>query len=37
MVSEKGREPDPDKIAIIDGLEIPKNAKGISKLLGHVE
>ena len=36
VVSENGREPDPDKIAVIDGLETPKNAKGISKLLGHV-
>ena len=36
VVSEKGREPHPDKIAVIDGLATPKNAKGISKLLGHV-
>ena len=36
VVSKNGREPDPDKIAVIDELETPKNAKGISKLLGHV-
>ena len=36
VVSEKGREPDPDKIAVIDGLATPTNAKGITKLLGHV-
>ena len=36
VVSEKGREPDRDKIAVIDGLETPKNAKGISKLLRHM-
>ena len=36
VVSENGREPDPDKVAVIDELETPKNAKGISKLLGHV-
>ena len=36
VVSEKGREPHPDKIAVIDGLAIPTNARGIAKLLGHV-
>ena len=36
VVNEKGREPDPDKIAMIDGLATPTNAKGIAKLLGHV-
>ena len=36
MVSEKGREPAPDKIAVIDGLATPTNSKGIAKLLGHV-
>ena len=36
VVSEKGREPDPDKIALIDGLATPTTAKGIAKLLGHV-
>ena len=36
VVSEKGREPHPDKIAMIDGLSTPTNAKGIAKLLGHV-
>ena len=36
VVSEKGMEPDPDKIAVIDGLATPTNAKGIAKLLGHV-
>ena len=36
MMSEKGREPDPDKIAVIDGLATPINAKGIAKFLGHV-
>ena len=36
VVSDKGREPDPDKIVIIDELATPTNAKGIVKLLGHV-
>ena len=36
VVSGKGREPDPAKIAVIDELEAPTNAKGIAKLLGHV-
>ena len=36
VVSEKGREPDPDKIAMIDGSATPTNAKGIAKLVGHV-
>ena len=27
VVSEKGREPDPDKIAVIDGLATPTNTK----------
>ena len=36
VVSKNGREPYPDKIAVIDGLATPKNAKGVSKLLGHV-
>ena len=35
-MSEKGREPDQDKIAVIDGLATPTNAKVITKLLGHV-
>ena len=35
-MNEKGRKLDPDKIAIIDGLAIPTNAKGIAKLLGHI-
>lgn len=36
VVSEKGRELNPNKIAIIDSLATLTNAKGISKLLGHV-
>ena len=36
VVSEKGREPDPEKIVVIDGLSAPTNAEGIAKLLGHV-
>ena len=36
VVSEKGREPDPEKIAVIDEFEAPNNTKGIAKLLGHV-
>ena len=36
VVSEKGREPDPDKVAVINELSIPTNAKGITKLLEHV-
>ena len=35
-MSEKRKKPDPDKIAVIDGLATPTNAKGIAKLLGHV-
>ena len=35
VVSDKGREPDPDKIAVIDELPTPIKAKGIAKLLGH--
>lgn len=34
MVSEKGREPDPKKIAVTEGMSTPINAKGIAKLLG---
>ena len=36
VVSEKGREPDPDKVAVIDGLATLTNAKEIAKLLGYV-
>ena len=36
VVNEKGKELDSDKIAVIDGLATPTNAKGIAKLLGHV-
>ena len=36
VVSEKGRLSDRDKIAMINGLAIPINGKGITKLLGHV-
>jgi hypothetical protein len=36
VVSEKGKEPDLDKIAVIDVLATPINANGIAKLLGHV-
>jgi hypothetical protein len=32
VVSERGREPDPDKIVLIDGLATPKNAKEIASL-----
>lgn len=35
-MGEKGREPDPDKIDVIDGLPISTNVKCIAKLLGHV-
>ena len=36
VVSENKREPDPDKITVIDDLPTPTNAKGIAKLLGHM-
>ena len=36
VVSEKGREPELDKIAVIDRLATLANAMGIAKLLGHV-
>ena len=35
VVNEKREGPDPDKIAVIDGLPTPTNVKGIAKLLGH--
>lgn len=35
-MSEKGKKPDPEKMAMIDGLPNPTNAKGVAKLLGHV-
>ena len=35
-MSEKGKERDPENIAVIDELATPTNAKGIAKLLGHV-
>lgn len=37
VVSEKEREPNPKKIAVINNLQPPINAKGIAKVLGHVE
>ena len=36
VVSERGREPDPEKIAVISELATPTNAKGIAKLLRHL-
>ena len=36
VVSEKGREPDPEKIKEIDNLIALINAKGIAKLLHDV-
>ena len=35
-MSEKGREPNPEKIAVIDRLSTSTNAREIAKLLGHV-
>ena len=35
-MSEKMKEPDPKKIAVIDGLVAPTNDRGIAKLPGHV-
>ena len=32
----KEKKPDLEKMAMIDGLPTPTNAKGIAKLLGHV-
>ena len=37
VVNEKGKEPDLDKIVVINGLVTPINAKKIAKLLGHVD
>jgi hypothetical protein len=37
VVSEKIRESDLEKIKVISGLATPTNAKGIAKLLGHVD
>lgn len=36
MMSRMGRKSDPNKIAVIKGLEMPTYAKGIAKLLGYV-
>lgn len=36
LMSEKGREPDSEKIVVIDNLATPTNAIGITKLQGHV-
>ena len=36
VVSERFREADPEKIAMIDGMFAPTNTKGITKLLGYV-
>ena len=36
VVNEKGREPDLDKIAVINELPTSTTAKGIAKLLGYV-
>lgn len=36
VMSEKGKEPDPEKIAVIDNLATPTNARGLAKLQGHV-
>ena len=35
VVSEKGKKPDPDKVAVIDGLATQTNAKWIAKSLGY--
>ena len=37
VVSEKGKILDPNKISVIDKLPIPTHAKGIAKLLGHLD
>lgn len=36
VVSEKGREPDPEKIKAVSGLATLTNANEIAKSLGHV-
>ena len=36
VVSEKWREPEPEKIVVIDGFPTPTNARKMTKLLGHV-
>ena len=36
-MSGKGRDLDPVQVAVIDELKTPTNAKGIAKLLGHID
>ena len=36
VISEKGRESNPERITVINGLTTPTNANGIAKLLEHV-
>lgn len=36
VVSKNGREPDPEKVAVIKNLAAPENVKGVERLLGHI-
>ena len=36
VVSKHGREPDPEKIAVITNLAPPVNVKGVERVLGHI-
>ena len=36
VVSKHGREPDPEKVAVITNLAPPVNVKGVERVLGHI-
>ena len=36
VVSKDGREPDPEKVAVIKNLAPPVNVKGVERVLGHI-
>ncbi len=36
VVSKDGREPDPEKVAVIKNLAPPINVKGVERMLGHI-
>jgi hypothetical protein len=35
VVSQKGKEPDPEKIEVIVNLQPPSDVKGVQRVLGH--
>ena len=36
IVSEAGKEPDPEKVEVIANLKPPTNVKGVQRVLGHI-